>query len=256
MSIKRAAVTGAVLLSIATVAGCGGDGKESKAAATGSATTSPDLDRLESATGTTIVEKARGELMKAKSVKITGTESDGAEKASFEVSATPNGDCTGFIGQSGEGKVGLLRISGQTLIKNDAKLLSKFGEVAEPLRSRWVRVKSQDILDGVSGICDFKRLPVFGDGTKPGEAGNDGAKTVNGQKVVGLFVASKQDGAYKGYVATEGARPVRIESFQSEDGKRELAMDFSDYDAPVTIAAPPADQIVDEDELKKTAPAS
>ncbi|MFJ9611246.1 hypothetical protein ACIRS1_33400 [Kitasatospora sp. NPDC101176] len=254
MSVKRVAVAGVVVVALGAVAACGG-GDTAGSAASASPSASASAERLESATGGTILEKAHKEFAQAKSVKITGSSVEGGQKVAFTASAAANGDCAGTFDFGADGKAEILRTAGQTLVKEDAALLAKLTGAAgaELGKGRWIRAKAGDDLSVVGAFCDLKGTPVFGDGDWYKLVNSDGAQTVNGQKTVAIFSGSQDGGSYRGYVAVEGpARPVRVESMRLEGATDGVTMDFSDYDAPVTVTMPPADQIIDLSTIKKS----
>ncbi|MQS13603.1 hypothetical protein F7Q99_15325 [Streptomyces kaniharaensis] len=257
MIVKRAAVVGGVVLALAAVAGCGGDARTGNGNAASPSATS---ERLESATGGTILSAGHKEFAQAKSVKITGSEVEGGQKTTFTISAAANGDCAGsFDFGTGQGRAELLRAAGQTLVKEDAQLLAKQGgaKAVELGKDRWIRIKPGDDLASITTFCELKGIPVFGDGDWYKQVFSDGTTTVNGQKAVTVVSSTQKDGAFNGYVAVDGpARPVRVESSHVEGSTDGTTMDFSDYDAQVTVSLPPADQIIDLTSIKQSATGS
>ncbi|MCG6498783.1 hypothetical protein [Kitasatospora sp. A2-31] len=248
MRIKRVVAAAAAVLALGPATGCDGGVDDAKSAAP--PVTSPSTERLESMTGVVILDRAHGEFLKAASVKLTGTVTDKARTtATFTVSVKATGDCTGFLELDGNGRAELLRASGQTLVKPSSKALAEyFGLPTTEFRAdRWIRLAKSEASDALpSGMCDLKTVPLFGDGDWSKTVNSEGTETVNGRKVVTVFASTPEDGAYLGYVATDGpARPARIKSFHSEGHDIGLTVDFSDYDAPVAVTLPPADQITD-----------
>ncbi|MEV7021630.1 hypothetical protein [Kitasatospora sp. NPDC093558] len=215
---------------------------------------SASAERLESATGGTILAEGHKVFSKAASVKITGSEVESGDRTSFVLSVAANGDCTGTFDFGDSGKAEVLVSHGQALFKEDDRLLAKVGgdKAVAAGRGRWLRVKPGDAQEKVTSFCDLKSTPVFGNGDWYRNVVSDGATTVNGQKVVSVLAISQADGAFDGYVATDGsAHPVRIETSKVDGATDGLTMDFSDYDAPVTVNLPAADQIIDLDSLKQ-----
>ncbi|MGW2252320.1 hypothetical protein ACWCXH_19255 [Kitasatospora sp. NPDC001660] len=233
--IKRAAAVGGVVLALAAVAGCGGDGKADMSAGT-------------------VLEKGHREFSQATSVKITGTETDSGQTMTFTVSAAANGDCTGSFDFGQQGRAELLRSGGQTLFQEDDRLLAKLGgdRAVAAGKGHWLRIKAGDDLQTVTAFCDLRSTPVFGDGDWYKQVASDGTTTVDGQKVASITATSSTDGSFDGYVATDGpARPVRVESPRVGGSTDGTTMDFSDYNAPITVNLPPVDRIVDLDTLKQ-----
>lgn len=232
--VRRAAVVGGVVLGLAALAGCGGGGTADMSAGT-------------------VLEKGHREFSQATSVKITGSEVDSGQKMTFVVSAAAGGDCTGTFDFGDQGKADLLRSGGQTLFREDDRLLAKLGgdKAVAAGKGRWLRINSGDDLQTVTTFCDLKSTPVFGDGDWYKQVASGGFTTVDGRKAASITATSSTDGSFDGYVATDGpARPLRVESPHVGGSADGTTMDFSDYDAPVSVSLPAADQIIDLDALK------
>ncbi|MEE1789059.1 hypothetical protein PUR71_40085 [Streptomyces sp. SP17BM10] len=251
MIFKRAAVGAGVLAALVALAGCGDGGKTGGAAGSSPSATA---ERLESATGGTILAEGHKVFSKAASVKITGSEVESGDRTAFVLSVAENGDCAGTFDFGDSGRLEVLLGHGQTLFKEDDRLLSKAGgDKAVALgRGRWLRVKPGDAQEKVTSFCDLKSTPVFGDGDWYRQVLSEGTTTVNGRKVVSIMSISQANGSFDGYVATDGpAHPVRVETSRIDGTTDGLTMDFSDYDAPVTVSLPAADQIIDLDSLRQ-----
>lgn len=83
--------------------------------------------------------------------------------------------------------------------------------------------------------------------TAEGTVVKTGVKEINGVPVVGLAEEDPSDGIL--YVATEGEPyPVRVESSRGEG-----TVDFTAWNEPVELTAPPADQVISLDELQDAA---
>ncbi|MEU8511941.1 hypothetical protein AB0C76_10175 [Kitasatospora sp. NPDC048722] len=252
MIFKRAAAVAGILATLTGLAGCGDGGKTGGAAQPSASATT---ERLESATGGTILAEGHKVFSKAASVKITGSEVESGDKTAFVLSVADNGDCAGTFDFGDSGRLDVLISHGQTLFKEDDRLLAKAGgdKAVGAGRGRWLRVKPGDAQEKVTSFCDLKSTPVFGNGDWYENVLSEGTTTVNGQKVVSILSISQANGTFDGYVATDGpAHPVRIETSRIDGNTDGLTMDFSDYDAPVTVSLPSADQIIDLDSLKQS----
>ncbi|QKW19865.1 hypothetical protein HUT16_13070 [Kitasatospora sp. NA04385] len=206
---------------------------------------------LEKLTVPEILTKAREVGSKLTSVKFTvAYESDG-EKLSGTASADADGDCAGEFTRDGKGKVEVRRTGGKLYLKPDADFLNAFVPAkAATLKGKWLSDGSAD--GGRFGpMCDLglslqKTIGVQQDGT-PDERGTKGdTKVLDGVKVVTVDLNEGQDGD-----------TPEIASFSLEgkpyllavDGGAEASMGFSDFDKPVKVTAPPADQTVSGDGL-------
>ncbi|MFE7531852.1 hypothetical protein ACFU7Y_40075 [Kitasatospora sp. NPDC057542] len=248
VTAKRVLAATAAALSLVATAACGPDKTDNATGATTTASPSP-TERLESMTGAIIIERAQQDFLKAATVKVTGHSTNDGHKIDFTVQTDDHGNCKGSLTTADLGTMQFLRTSGQTLAKPDVQALTKLDgpAVAGRMNDRWLRLAPGDTLTAISQLCERKTIPVFGDGTSSKQALNMGSTTVTGVKAVSILAVIP--GAFTGHVSTETpARPLRVES--EEQG---VAMDFTDYGAPLDVTLPPADQITDLAAVKQDA---
>ncbi|MGW4892306.1 hypothetical protein ACWEQL_08560 [Kitasatospora sp. NPDC004240] len=248
MNSKRAARVAAVVLVLAVGAtGCGGGEADGKAAAPSVAPTASPTERLESATGDVILQKAREDFKKAGSVKLTGFTVEDDTKSTYKVSADRQGNCAGSIVIEGRGSLELVQGKGQTFLKFDEQLLTSVsGPAAAQHKGRWVKIGKDDAFESFAQFCDLGMVPLFGDGSPGEQFTSAGTETIDGRKTV-LVDGFSGEGTFTGYVQTEGpALPIRIESLD-----KNIRTEFSEYGAPVTVTLPPYDQVIDLNVLMK-----
>ncbi|WP_380282555.1 hypothetical protein [Kitasatospora purpeofusca] len=215
------------------------------------ATASPH-ERLESMTGVLLLETARAEFRKAASVTMTGFALKDGRRATFTVSADRKGRCTGTTTEEGQGPSRIVRVRDETFVRMDPQAFAREWGAATASRfdGRWVRLPPGRTLDDVGGFCDLTTVPVVGTADPAEQALSGGGLSVGGTRSVSFLVMSPDNPPFMGYIATQGPpRPVRVET-QAYD----FQVDFSAYDMPVPVTAPPADQVVDLAALAEPTP--
>ncbi|MER7707675.1 hypothetical protein ABTX81_32840 [Kitasatospora sp. NPDC097605] len=240
----RAALTTGLALSLviavaaATVRAAGGAWSPADA----TATAGPD-ERLESMTGPLLLETAQAEFRKAASVTMTGFALKDEHRATFTVSADREGNCTATTIQEGQGPSRIARVQGETFVRMDPQAFAReWGEaIASRFGGRWVRLPAGRTLDGVGGFCDLTTVPVVGTTAPATQTLSGAGESVGGTRSMSFLVTSPDEPPFIAYIAKQGPpRPVRVET-QAYD----FQVDFSAYDLPVFVTAPPADQVVD-----------
>ena len=220
MSAAALAV-GAVAMSV-LLGACGGSSSPGSTAVTSG---------IELKTGPEISAAAHAAALNAKSVHVKGN----AGTTQIELSIGPNGTI-GTVGVDG-GKVDLVRLGDKSWIKADAAFWAKNGvpaASATKLNGKYVDVSGQSgQFDGFSSVSKFFATTSQASKTTKGET-----TTVDGAKVITL---KDIDGSLL-FVALNGEPfPMRVSSAGASGGQ----IDFTDWNVPVTITAPTADQIVD-----------
>lgn len=261
MSSKRlvhAAVICAVLATGATA--CGGNKKESAAAPASSASSAsapaasptPSLD-VATLSAEDISKQAHEAMATLTSFTVDGTLTSEGEKISLKVTADRQGNCTGTVGVPAMGQVELLRTGKQTYIKPDATfwkaIAGKEGNpkagavVAELFKGRYL-TGGQDNADfrEMAQMCDMVD-GIAKDDSPDNKVAKGTAGTTNGVKTFSL-AASDTDGSVSTlYIATEG-KPYLIKMEQTT-GSEPGQMNLSGFNKPVTVQAPPADNVID-----------
>ncbi|MEV0537400.1 hypothetical protein [Kitasatospora sp. NPDC050463] len=194
-------------------------------------------------TGAILLETTQAEFRKAASVTMTGFALKDGHRATFAVSADRAGSCTVTSTQEGQGPSRVLQVREETFVRMDpqAFALEWGAATAAKFGGRWVRLPPGRKLDDVGGFCDLMTVPVVGTADPAEQAISGGGLSVGGTRTVSFLVTGPDNPPFLGYIAAEGPpRPVRVES-QAYD----FQVDFSDYDVPVRVTAPAADQVVD-----------
>ncbi|MFH9355249.1 hypothetical protein [Kitasatospora sp. NPDC017646] len=273
MLSKRLASTAAICLLLGAGTAACGDNKDSNkaaapattaaAAATATATPTPtptvaklDTDKL---SAQEIEQQAKDALAGATSLKISGAMADADGKMEMDLSMDKKGQCLGSMTLPGLGKVDIIGDGKTSYMKGDASfwagVAGKDGnkngaQIAELLKGRYLTgFDSDPQMKAMTSFCslsDFSKQIVDGktDKAEKGVAGN-----VNGVKTFSLKVTDDSGEQSTLQIATEGKPyPVQVETDSAKDGK--TTINFSDFDKPLTIQAPPADNVIDFSKFK------
>ncbi|MGA5817335.1 hypothetical protein ACPC54_05680 [Kitasatospora sp. NPDC094028] len=279
MLSKRLVSTAAVCLVLGAGTAACGDNKDgdkaaapaasaaatSAAAAPTSAAATPagqklDTDKL---TADEIKKQAKDALASATSVKFAGAMVDADGKMEISLAMDNKGQCTGSMTMPGAGKVEIIRDGKTSYMKPDAQFWTTMGgpngaQAAELFKGRYLTGFDNDPqMAGMVSLCnlaEFSKQIVEG-GDKAGAAPEKGtAGTTNGVPTFSLKVTNSKGEKGTIFVATQGKPyPMEILTEPAKDGQTKI--DFSDYDKPLTVQAPPADQTIDftkfKDQIKK-----
>ncbi|MFE7777622.1 hypothetical protein ACFU5O_27730 [Streptomyces sp. NPDC057445] len=215
------------------------------------------LDPFEGLTADQITDKALAATKAADSLKVAGEGKDDDKHLSMEFALSKAGDCTGRVGNTGYGQNAMLVSDKISYMKGDEAFWKQIGKetgtsakqstaIAEMLKGRWMKIPA-DQAKSMGELCNLNALlKEMGDEDTAGVTKGQTTE-VNGQKALTL---TRKDGAetHTFYVATKG-QPYFLK-FVTEGGDEPGTLVFSDYNKPVTVTAPPADQIVDLDKVR------
>jgi hypothetical protein len=216
-----AAVIGVAML--AGTAACGGGGSGS-------------AGPLAGLTGDQIANKAIAGLKAASSVHFAGTIAESGATYIVNMNAGTT-KCTGTLGIQGKGSFALLK-TGQTIwIKPDNLFWTSNGATSAVLAvvgGKWIQSTTSDSnLTSVSQLCSPAQI-ADSFGSKLNEVVKGATTTVDGQSALLLKDTKDSSSAY----VTVSAAP----EFVRLNGGSSGHLDFSDYNAPVNVSAPPPSQ--------------
>ncbi|MER5349478.1 hypothetical protein ABT093_03980 [Kitasatospora sp. NPDC002551] len=247
MLSKRLASTAAICLLLAAGATACGDDKASPAKL--------DTAKL---SAEEIQKQAKDALAGATSVKVVGT-IGGAEKMTLDLAVDTQGQCKGTITMPGTGKFELLGDGKQVYLKPDAEFLTNVAgggadgaKAAELLKGRYIAgVQDDPEMKELTTACNLKELTrSFVEDGKSTDLTKGSAGTVNGAKTFSVKSKNSSGDEIVLHVATEGTPyPLRLEKTGKDGGQA----DFTEINKPLTIQAPPADQIIDYSMFKDQA---
>ncbi|MFD9562683.1 hypothetical protein [Streptomyces sp. NPDC059994] len=281
MRVSRNVLVVAVVgtTAVAGLAGCGKEGdnrakgvsEARKPSATASAT---PVDPFAGMTPDAIAEKAVGVTKAANTVKVAGSGISDGEHMSLEVTVTRVGNCSGSV-RVKSGTARILKADAKAyymkgdeefyraMAKEDGTSKQETDAMVEVLKGRWMKMptqapskskkrhgKSSD--DDMGQFCVLSELVAGMDDDKDDRTGmTKGADTVvAGVRAVTLTKKKSDGSAVTMYVAKQG--PARLLKVAETGGDEPGTVTFSDYDKPVTITPPPADQVMDLEKLGVT----
>lgn len=262
--INRKILAVAALCVTATVGltACGGGQSEDHADKADKAASSPPspkapVDPFEGLTANQIADKALEATKSADSLKVAGEGKDDGKDLSLEFALSKAGDCTGKFSYTGSGQAELLVVDKVPYMKGDEAFWKEIGKqkgtsakqttaLAELLKGRWMKAPAKNA-NKMGDACNLDALLKKMDDGHTSGATKGAPAEINGQKAITL---TRKEGAetHTFYIATEG-QPYFLKAV-TEGGDEPNTMSFSDYNKPVAVTAPPADQIFDVDKVK------
>lgn len=243
-----AAVVGAALLLTA----CGSSGGSAPTAASTSAspTPTPTPTPFAGQTADQILAAARKAAAGAKSVHVVGAVTDAGEKIELDMTMASGGLADGTMKVQG-GLLTLRRVGKEAHMKGDKKFWAAAGagEVASLLTGKWIKmpIAQKDFGDfnSFTDLSTFVKESLAPDGAVTRVEG----KTIDGVETVGLSDGTGTDAGTMFVSTGEVPYPLAIEPGPAAGTSAGDGIRFSDWDAAVTIAAPPADEVVDISKL-------
>ncbi|MDH6145402.1 hypothetical protein [Kitasatospora acidiphila] len=260
---RSSAVLCAVLAAGATA--CGGSrGSSGKAAAPASvaapastsaaAGASPSVPDLSSMSADQVVDQIRATMGAVSTVHVAGYAMSDGQKMTLDVSADKNKNCTGTVTTGDTGSIELIHNSAGTWIKPDAtywkNMAAQKGNpqagdaVAELFKGRWLTGAQDDPdLQGMADVCGVLAgldEALNEDSTKSSAHKGDYA-FVDGARALTVNVTDDSGPSILYPAADEQPYLLRVVNNGSDGG----IVDLSDFNKPVDVQAPPADQVID-----------
>lgn len=241
MRTLRSPVAIAVALLAVLAAGCGASATTSGPSASTSgapASTTPPGNPLAALTARQILSKAVADFKAASSVHIAGSERAAGQSFTMDLTVGANG-CTGTVGLGAQGSVVLLRIGGTLWMKPDDQFWKSIlaGAPADlpAVEGKYVRLSPKGPATSSFGaFCYLSQLA-----SQVGGAENQLVKgqtaTIGGQPALQLKDSTQAGSAY----VTISPSPEFLQT-----GDTGGHVDFTDYNAPLALTAPPASQTV------------
>lgn len=232
-------LAGTALLASLALTACGSDSTDTT---DGSSEPAAETNGVEALTADEILQEASDALESVASVRISGDISQDGQQTSIDMQFSNEGEgsATGTL-SVGEDSITLLVVDGQVYFSAEVSFWESQGlppAFLDSVEGKYVEVPSTD--ESFGAFTDFgeltdELLTPEGDVTKGEES------TVGDMPVIQLIDA--KDGGVLS-IALEGEPlPVRI---SSEEGGE---INFTEWNEPVTVEAPPADDIVDLESL-------
>ncbi|ANB04653.1 hypothetical protein SAM40697_0691 [Streptomyces ambofaciens] len=240
--IKVATAVATASVSIALLAGCGGDsGGES--------------EPFDGQSADDIAAKAVEATRQAKSMHVKGdTRLEDGSTVTIDVSVDREKNCQGTIGAA-DTRADVRHTEATLFLRGDEQYWQNAlkqqpdaaRKMAPKLQGKWVKMPANDA--ATAGVCDKQGFIAAMDEDKSERQGMKRGDTteVNGEEALRLTKKNASGETLALYVATEG-EPYILKS-ETEGGKNPGSVTFGDYGKPVSPEQPPADQTVDMKEL-------
>jgi hypothetical protein len=232
MRTPRSPVAIAVALLAGLAAGCGASSPTSGAPA------STAGNPLAALTARQILTKTIADFKAASSVHIAGSERDSGQTFTMDLTVGANG-CQGTVGLGGQGSVVLLRIGSTVWMKPDDQFWKSFLAAAPAdlpaVEGKYVRLSPKGPATSSFGaFCSLSQLAGQVSGTE-NQLVKGQTATIGGQPALQLKDTKQAGGAY----VTISASPEFLQT-----GDTGGHVDFTGYNAPLALTAPPASQTV------------
>ena len=233
-SVVAVAMVGMAILAGATACGTTGSSQPGQGVST-----TPSADPLAGLTADQIAAKAVANLKAATSVHYAGSVTDSGGSYSVDLTAGIT-NCAGTFGITGKGSFALLKI-GQTLwIKPDDQFWTSEGAnstVLQLVAGKYVQTSPNDSnFNSVRMLCSPAQLAdSFSNKIKHLVRGT--TTTIAGQSALQLRDSGASGSAY----VTISASPELLRLDRGSKGQ----LDFSGYNAPLTLNPPPASETID-----------
>jgi hypothetical protein len=190
-----------------------------------------------------IVQKALKDLAAASSVQITGELPSQGGSIAIDITDVAPASCEGTIalastGASGAATAAITKVDGTAYVKFNQSYLQSLHvpawESAE-LNGKYVKSTSSSTIADISRLCVLSTLV---NAFTQGDTGfvEAGTVTVEGLPALAL---TQPNATVGGTVYVSDAAVPKILSLQ-ESGSQEVFLDFTNFNAPVTITTPPA----------------
>jgi hypothetical protein len=238
------AVASAVLL-----AGCSGGGSGSTPATSSPSASAPAASSaaagaaggLAGQDARAILDRSRAAFTAAQSVHLKGRITQGSQTTGVDLRIKGSQGATGTIAMSA-GTLKVVRIGRVAYVSGDRKFWTNTlnAAAAQQLSGKWV--KTSPDTPGFSQFIRFTQLEGGWDQMlKPSSTMTKGAETeVNGTPAIELKEGGPSGGSL--FIATRGEPyPLRV---SGAGGSTSGRLDFTEYGEPVTLAAPPAGQVI------------
>ncbi|MCB8902984.1 MULTISPECIES: hypothetical protein [unclassified Streptomyces] len=241
------------------------------AATTGSAAAAPSVsapspDPFSGLTADEIGDKAVTATRSATSLRMTGRVVTEGQPLDIDFAVNDRDECTGVMKIKG-GTAELRKIDRITYMKGDEAFWrvsmasqgmpdAQIDPTVELVKGRWLKIApGQAGSADLSGVCDLKSLLADLDEDKAERRGltRGPDAEVDGTPVATLVKKKAEDETTTVSVSQEG-KPYILKMVKA-GGEEPGAMVLSDYDKPVRVVVPPADETVDLSKLGGGTPA-
>lgn len=224
-------IWGRRMLSAAIACAAAGAFVAAGGAASGSTASSP----LSGQSADQIATSAVASLKTATTVRVTGNLSSSGQAYDLDLTLVRAQGCAGTIAQAGTGSFKLIAIGDKVWIEPDQQFWEKAGgadaAVLKQVSGKYLTVKATSQLGSLDGFCKPGQLAGSFGGTITGLVKGETA-TISGQPALQI----KDTGDSASIFVSDTAKPELLRISDGSQG----TLDFSGYNSPVTLTAPPA----------------
>ncbi|MCX5228520.1 hypothetical protein [Streptomyces sp. NBC_00233] len=231
-----------------------------------SAAPSPSPDPFADLTADEIADRAVTATRSATSLRMTGRVVTEGQPLDIDFAVNDHDECTGVMKIKG-GTAELRKIDRITYMKGDEAFWrvsmasqgmpeAQIDATVELVKGRWLKITpGQAGSADLSGVCDLKSLLADLDKDKEERRGltRGPDAEVDGTPVATL-VKKKAEGETTTVSVSQEGKPYILKMVKA-GGEEPGAMVLSDYDKPVRVVVPPADETVDLSKLDGGTPA-
>ncbi|CAM5434477.1 hypothetical protein [Streptomyces narbonensis] len=209
-------------------------------------------------TADAIADKAVATTKAATAFHMNGKGKTDGEEMTVDLSVDSKGSCQGTMEAAKGGKAEMIGTGGFSYMKGDEAFWSSTaggegdsseedGAMTALLKGRWMKMPAGD--EGPDAFCDLKTIVKDMDEDTPRKGLTRGEDAdVDGTPAAVLTKKGTKGETTTFYVAKDSAKPFVLRVVEA-GGKEPGTVTFSDYDKPITVTAPPANQVVDMAEL-------
>jgi len=212
---------------------------------------SSTVDPLVGLSARTVIAKATADAEAAPSLTMSGTVSSSGTSVAVTLGFKRGRGCVGTVAYPGKGTVKLIEIGKAVYLKPDAKFWTanagaKASLIITLLNGRYLEVSASDkSMADVASVCSLSTILNSGSATVT--YAKEAVTTLGGTRVLPLKLS---DGSTE-YV-TDTPAPEFVKAIAPKDSKAGAGDVSVSVDAPVTLTAPPASQVLNEDQLGLT----
>ncbi|MEV0640049.1 hypothetical protein AB0I77_34935 [Streptomyces sp. NPDC050619] len=213
--------------------------------------TTQDSNGIEDLPASRIAEKAFDATKSADSFRLKGGTTSGPDEIQMDLALNQQGDCKGTIGPRENVTAEIIKVADVAYLKGDESFWKEVDAGSDRvalLADQWLKVSAQsEGFDDLAEVCDADQLlKGVPDHAAPGLTKGK-IHDVSDQSAIPVV---RKDGGVttRMDVATEG-EPY-ILSLNQTGGDEPMDLVMSDYNEPVNAEAPPADDVLDVEDLE------
>ncbi|WP_329134051.1 hypothetical protein OG552_17780 [Streptomyces sp. NBC_01476] len=214
------------------------------------ATTAPK-GPLDGLSAQEISDKAVAAMKALSSVTVSGTDVEDGKPAELHLTVATSGKCLATVGEDG-GTTNIISTLEYTYMKGNAAFWKAQGSdgtaLGHALHGRWLKVKGNAASDpDFKAFCSLKTFMDSVTADDGGDKTKGAPIRLDGQTVIPI-TESGSNGKNVVYIA-DSAKPYALKIVDSGGTDGDGSLDFSGFDKPLHVYAPPPSETVSESSL-------